>query len=75
MNVEKIESGAKLKIPFPKLMESIEHGYVALFSSEGTGTVVFIEEDCGRSMALGEHSTSLPMEWFKDFTGKLISSN
>ena len=74
MNVEKIDSKKESAIPFPKLMESKEYGYIVLFTESRRGAVVYVEEG-DEQRSIGEHSTEWTMHWFKDFTGKLISSN
>ena len=74
MIVEKIENEKENEVPFPKLMESEEYGYVVLFTKPCMGTVMFPKK--GHHRPLGQIiNNNVSMDWYKDFTGKLISSN
>lgn len=62
-------SAAEKPVPkFPKLMKSIEAGYVVLFSSPEHGIVVYSPLV---SPAIGHNSTHWRMDKFQDFYGTI----
>ena len=65
IKIEVSEDREVKELPFPKLMESKDLGLIALFSSEGFGTVVFSNGEY-RGYYIGYHSGTWAMEDLQD---------
>ena len=62
---------------YPCLKKVIEEDVVVLFCKEGTGTVLFIDDNDGltASYPIGYYSDGWNMNDFIDYTGEIILSN